>query len=129
MKEALAPAMLDGWNQGFLRKEARLAVVTLTDEEETTSARGDICYYAAKGVDPWGNTGTTNASGAFLPYQLTPVEEYARFLTVRKGSAQAVSFSAIVRVPEPLCAPPEPGQARGDRSLREPPAGAHRHGL
>ncbi len=110
MKAALEPELLDGWNQGFLRKEARLAVVALTDEEdcgqvgdveESTTARGDICYYAAKGVDPWGNTGYPSASGAVLPYQLTPVAQYARWLTEQKGSAQAVSFSAIVGVRDP----------------------------
>lgn len=97
----------ESYNQGFIRPEAALAVVLLSDEDdcgapgdvmESTDARGDICYYAARGYDLQGNTTYTNPNnGQVLPYQLTPVQAYYDFLMGLKGNqAGMVKFAAIV---------------------------------
>lgn len=95
---------------GFLRDNATLAVILVSDEEdcgkvgdvnEDPAVGGMACYFAAKGVDGDGNT--NDASGK--PYQLTPVKEYYDFLLNLKGGTDKgqgrVKFAAIVGVKDP----------------------------
>ncbi len=103
MKLALGD-LTEGYNAGFLRDAATLAVVVISDEEdcgevgditEGTSIGGNACYFAAKGVDPEDNANDS----AGLPYRLTPVEEYYNFLLGLKGGQEGmVKFAAIVGV-------------------------------
>ena len=112
---ALQPDLLGGHNTGFLREDALLAVVVLSDEDdcgnvddvyELTIAGGNICYFASKGVGPEpGNpvyTPITYHPGdpQQRPYRLTPVEDYYNFLVndVKGGRAGLVKFAAIVGV-------------------------------
>ncbi len=108
MKAALG-SLADNYNKGFLRPNATLAVVLVSDEEdcgergdvmESTEARGDICYYGAKGQDRDGKTTYTNPNtGAQMPYKLTPVKEYYDFLMgLKNNEAGMVKFAAIVGV-------------------------------
>ncbi|MBN2493689.1 MAG: hypothetical protein JXR96_03770 [Deltaproteobacteria bacterium] len=91
------------WNAGFLRDEAILAVVVVSDEEDCGEVGdvmegGDMCYYAAAGVDGEGRTSYLD-EGVERPYALTPVEEYHRLLTGLKGDRPGmVKFAAIVGV-------------------------------
>ncbi|MBW1808837.1 MAG: hypothetical protein JRJ87_11640 [Deltaproteobacteria bacterium] len=93
------------YNAGFLRKNATLAVVVITDEDDCGQVgdvteglggiAGDACYYASKGVDPEG--GFTDPEGKL--YRLTPVEDYYNFLLgLKDGKEGMVKFAAIVGV-------------------------------
>ncbi len=114
MRQALESGMRGTYNAGFLRPAARLAVIVVSDEEdcgevgdvyEMTSDRGNICYFASKGVgpDPENPDYTPMAYHPQDPerreYRLTPVEEYYRFLLDLKGGQKGlVKFAAIVGV-------------------------------
>jgi len=94
-----------GYNDGFLRENATLAVVVISDEddcgevdevtEDQLWAGSHSCYYAAKGVDPEGNFNDPRGK----PFRLTPVEEYYDFLMGLKNNREGmVKFAAIVGV-------------------------------
>ena len=109
IRAALQDQLLGTWNSNFLRPDATLAVVVITDEEDCGEV-GDItesvqgisgrsCYYAAKGVAPDGSLSDPEIG---LLYQLTPVGEYYNFLVALKdGNASMVRFAAIVGVEDP----------------------------
>jgi len=93
-------------NSGFLREDAALAVVVISDEDdcgevgdvyEFTSDGGNVCYFASKGVGPEGTTSHVDDPQG-RPYSLTPVEEYYRFLVddVKGGRKGKVKFAAVV---------------------------------
>jgi hypothetical protein len=101
------------YNAGFLREDATLAVIIISDEDdcgevgdihENTVDMGNVCYFASKGVGPEpGNevyTPMTYHPGdpEQRPYMLTPVEEYYDFLVndVKGGRKGMVKFAAIV---------------------------------
>ncbi len=98
----LALGELQSSQPGFLRKDAQLVIVVLSDEEDC-GAVGDIeegvagirakaCYYAAKGQDPDGN----EVKG------LTPVKEYHDFLLSLKDNKEGmVKFLAFVGMKDP----------------------------
>jgi hypothetical protein len=96
-----------GYNSGFLRKDAALAVVVVSTEEdcgeagdvcELTQDGGDVCYYAAKGVGPEGETRHPDDPEQ-RTYQLTPLGEYRDFLkSLKSGKSGLVKFAAIVGV-------------------------------
>ena len=111
IRAALSPPLIDenaGWNRGFLRDEAVLAVVVVTDEEDCGEV-GDVtemmegirdkaCYYAAKGVAP---DGSLSDPFEGRPYELTPVHDYYDFLLGLKGddleqARRMVKFAAVV---------------------------------
>ncbi|MBW1808838.1 MAG: hypothetical protein JRJ87_11645 [Deltaproteobacteria bacterium] len=105
VREALSRAMLDGPNYGFLRPNATLAVVVVTDEddcgevgeinEELPGIRARACYYAAKEEGPDGDS--IDPEGK--PYSLTPVDVYHDFLQNLKGNRTGmVKFAAIVGI-------------------------------
>jgi|GEM_PF-2135631 len=106
MRKALGE-LTSGYNQGFLRSWARLAVIVVSDEddcgevgdvlEDATWAGGEACYYAAKGVDPEGNSEDPDGR----PLRLTPVADYAGFLRGLKPVGALATFSAIVGVSDP----------------------------
>ena len=109
MKAALSDSLLDNWNKDFLRPNATLAVVVISDEEDCGEV-GDItesmqgisgwaCYYAAKGIAPNGDFSDPEVG---LLYQLTPVREYYDFLVDLKGGRESmVKFVAIVGIEDP----------------------------
>jgi hypothetical protein len=108
MRMALSPELIEEYNSGFLRPHARLVVIAFSDEDDCGEVgdvnetlpgiMADVCYYAAKGEDPEGNT--VDPEGK--PYQLTPVEDYYDFLLELKGSNHSlVSFGAIVGMQDP----------------------------
>jgi hypothetical protein len=107
MRRALSEPLRSGWNAGFLRATARLAVVMISDEEDcgevgevTENLMGlgsRVCYAAARGAGPDGASSDPEGK----PYALTPVEEYAAFLGGLKPAAHLVSFSAVVGVEDP----------------------------
>ena len=117
LKPALS-ILQNSYNAGFLRDDATLAVIVISDEDdcgevgdvyELTADGGNICYFAAKGVGPEpGNpdyTPITHHPGdpEQRPYQLTPVKEYYDFLVneVKGGRRGMVKFAAIVGVKDP----------------------------
>ncbi len=96
------------YNAGFLRDDAMLVVVVISDEEdcgevgdvyELSSDGGNVCNYAAKGIGPEGESVHLHDPQQ-RPYKLTPVEEYYDFLVneVKGGDAGMVKFAAIVGV-------------------------------
>jgi len=106
------------YNAGFLRDEATLAVIVISDEDdcgevgdvyELTTDGGNICYFAAKGVGPKPGNPTYTPMTYHpddpdqRPYQLTPVKEYYDFLVneVKGGRKGMVKFAAIVGVTDP----------------------------
>ena len=110
MRRALSPPLIDepdGPNRGFLRDNATLAVILVSDEEdccevgdvcEETGAGGKICYYAAKEVGP-GGTFSHPDDPLSTPYHLTREDEYYKFLMDLKGNRPGmVKFVAIVGV-------------------------------
>ncbi len=100
---ALSGNLINSWNSNFLRKDATLVVVVISDEndcgevgdvtEGIPGISGDACYYAAKGVDPDGNFNDPEGK----VYRLTPVEDYYQDLMDVKGNREGmVKFAAIV---------------------------------
>ncbi|HOX45077.1 MAG TPA: hypothetical protein PK668_15865 [Myxococcota bacterium] len=96
-------------NEGFLREDATLAVVVVSDEDDcgavgdvtegVSGIGGRVCYYAARGEGP---DGSTEDPQAHRPYALTPVQEYHDFLMGLKGNRQGmVKFVAVVGVTDP----------------------------
>ncbi len=93
------------WNSGFLRPNATLAVVVISDEDDCGEV-GDItegrdygagyaCYYASKGVG--GDGSSTDLDGK--PYKLKPVEDYKNeLLAIKNNRDGMVKFAAIVGV-------------------------------
>jgi hypothetical protein len=106
IRMALQEDNLSTYNEGFFREDASLAIIVISDEDdcgnvgdvnETLSGiMADVCYYAAKGEDPDGNT--TDPEGK--AYSLTPVQEYYDFLVGLKGEGN-VKFAAIVGMEDP----------------------------
>jgi hypothetical protein len=103
--EAIRMALQRSDQAGFFRPDAALAIIVISDEDDCGNV-GDVteldtpemnkimanaCYYAARGVDPEGNT--VDPEGK--PYTLTPVQEYYDFLIGLKGEGN-VKFAAIV---------------------------------
>ncbi|HUU00266.1 MAG TPA: hypothetical protein VM425_02365 [Myxococcota bacterium] len=93
------------YNSDFLRKDATLVVVIITDEDDCGEVGdvtegmpgigGNSCYFAAKGADPDG--GFSDPDGK--PYRLTAVEEYYNFLLGLKDNREGmVKFAAIVGI-------------------------------
>ena len=107
MRKALG-SLADTYNAGFLRKDATLAVIVISDEEdcgevgdvhELTTDGGNICYFASKGVGPEGETSHPQDPMG-RSYSLTPVEQYYDFLVndVKGGDTGKVKYVAIVGV-------------------------------
>jgi hypothetical protein len=66
--------------------------------EGLPEAGGDICFRAAKGTGPAGETSDSTGK----PYLLTPVEDYYRFLIDTKGGRMGMAkFAAIVGMKDP----------------------------
>jgi len=108
MRAALDPQGLNAeFNAGFVRPNARLAVVVMSNEEDCgevgdvtegiTGAGGRLCYYAARGLGPGGTSSHPDDPDS-RPYALTPVSAYADFLRGLKNKAGLMTFSAIVGV-------------------------------
>jgi hypothetical protein len=103
---ALSEPLLGGHNAGFLRPEAALLIVVITDEDDCGKVgdvdetlpgiMADVCYYAAKGEDPYGNTSDINGKA----YTLTPVQEYYDRLVELKGEGN-VRFAVVVGMQDP----------------------------
>jgi len=117
LRYALDP-LSNSYNAGFLRDDATLAVIVISDEDdcgevgevyEATRDFGNICYFASKGEGPEPDnpdyTPMTYHPGdpEQRPYQLTPVKEYYDFLVneVKGGRKGMVKFAAIVGVTDP----------------------------
>jgi hypothetical protein len=107
LKKALGQ-LTSSYNKDFLREDAALAVVIISaaddcgevgDVDEFTYDMGNICYFAAKGVGPRGETVHPDDPQQ-RKYELTPVEEYYRFLIddVKGGRKGKVKFAAVVGV-------------------------------
>ncbi|MBN2493692.1 MAG: VWA domain-containing protein [Deltaproteobacteria bacterium] len=109
---ALSPSSENGHadtsNAGFLRDDATLAIVVVSDEddcgkvgevtEDIYGTGAHVCYYAAKGIGP-ANTYSHPQDPASKPYTLTPVEEYYDFLMGLKDNREGmVKFAAIVGI-------------------------------
>jgi len=101
-------SLADGHNAGFLRPDATLAVVVVSDEEDCggvgdvneglAGVGGRVCYHAARGAGPDG----ASADPEGKPYALTPVGEYFDFLMGLKGGREGmVKFVAVVGVTDP----------------------------
>ncbi len=99
----------DSYNKDFLRKDATLVVVVISDEDdcggvgdvyEFSNDGGNVCYFAAKGVGPEGETFYVDQGGRQWPYELTSVQHYYDFLIddVKGGNNGKVKFAAIVGV-------------------------------
>ncbi|HUU00267.1 MAG TPA: hypothetical protein VM425_02370 [Myxococcota bacterium] len=97
--------LVDRYNSDFLRKDASLTIVIISDEEdcgevgditdELPGIRADACYYASKKADPDGNA--NDPEGKL--YKLTPVEDYYNFLMkLKNGREGMVKFAAVVGV-------------------------------
>jgi hypothetical protein len=111
-RRALQMDMLEDESSRFVREEAVLAVILVSDGEDCgevgevaegiPGVGGDICYYASKGVGPEGESAHPEDPDA-RPYQLTPVEEYYQFLLSVKGDRQGmVKFATITGMQGPL---------------------------
>ncbi len=111
LKTALSENLLSDWNKDFLRDDALLAVVVISDEEDCgevgdvseglAGIGGNICYFASKGVGPEAETSFLDDPNQ-KPYQLTPVEEYRDFLMELKNNRPGmVKFTTIVGLSDP----------------------------
>lgn len=73
MDRALSPELLNGWNYGFLREDADLAVIFVSDEEDQSPGAQFPAYH----------------------------QEYLRNLEMRKGDLDRVVCSSIIDYTEP----------------------------
>ncbi|MBW2703926.1 MAG: VWA domain-containing protein, partial [Deltaproteobacteria bacterium] len=100
--------LLTTTNTDFLRENATLVVVVVSDEDDCgevgditegiQGGGGRLCYYAAKEVGP-NNTYSHPDDVTSKPYRLTPVDEYYDFLMgLKDNRAGMVKFAAIVGV-------------------------------
>ncbi len=105
IKVALDTLLAGTYNGGFLRENATLVVVVISDEDDCGEVGdvtegmpgigGNSCYFAAKGVDPDGAFNDPEGK----QYRLTPVEDYYNFLLRLKGNREGmVKFAAIVGI-------------------------------
>lgn len=103
----------DGANEGFLRDEAILGVILLTDEDDCSTTDTEL-------FDPssvrYG--GVLNLRCFQFQEALHPVSRYVDGLQALKRDRRRVVFSAIVGVPPDLV--PEPGDVDFDRVLDDP---------
>jgi hypothetical protein len=108
IRYALSPALIESWNSNFLRADANLVVIVISDSEDCgkvgevasglEGAERSICSYAAKGIGPDGST-THPDDPDQLPYEPTPISEYHQFLlSLKDFAAHRVRFGAIVGV-------------------------------
>lgn len=108
IRAALTDDLLATDNAGFLREDAGLAAIVFSDEddcgevddvsENVPGAMGNICYYAAKGVGPEGETFHPDDAEQ-KTYALTEVGYYHDELNKVKGNRPGmVKFAAIVGV-------------------------------
>jgi hypothetical protein len=108
MRRALEDDLLNTYNSNFLRDDATLGVIVISDEEDCGevgdvtenlgSAMGNICYFAAKAIGPEGETSHPDDPNQ-KTYDLTPVEDYYDFLMGLKNNRKGmVKFAAIVGV-------------------------------
>jgi hypothetical protein len=108
VRAALSAPLASSANAGFLRRDAVLAVVVVTDEEDCgevgdvtenlAGLGGSVCYAAARGEAPDGS----RADPSGKPYGLTPVSAYYDFLMGLKAHrAGMVKFAAVVGVTDP----------------------------
>jgi hypothetical protein len=106
IRVALQEPLINTWNGNFLRPNATLAVVVISDEEDCGAVgdvteniqgvSGNACYYASKGQSP---DGLFSDPVEGRPYQLTSVREYYDFLVELKGGRKSlVKFAAIVGI-------------------------------
>ena len=105
LKNALGP-LTKNYNAGFLRHDATLAVIVISDEEdcgeigevyENSTSGGNVCNFAVKGVGPEGETAHPEDPQQ-REYRLSRVSEYRDFLVneVKGGREEMVRFAAIV---------------------------------
>ena len=81
-RRALSPGLLASDNAGFLRDDALLAVIFLSDENDCSRA----------GLERPG----ANDDCEWFPEKLIPVEEYAAFFGELKGGADKVIMAGII---------------------------------
>lgn len=85
-KEALSPALLNGFNAGFLRPEAFLAIIFLTDENDCSDrgaldkTNGNVCEWESD--------------------KLVPVDEYVNFFADLKGGDRSKVIMAGIIGPD-----------------------------
>ncbi|MBW1872842.1 MAG: hypothetical protein JRJ19_12300, partial [Deltaproteobacteria bacterium] len=111
MRNALGKSLVDRYNAGFLRDNAKLVVVVISDEEDC-GENGDVaeripgvesrtCYYAAKGTGPDDSRSHID-DPASKTYKLAPVDEYFHFLLAIKNHTPGMTqFVAIVGITDP----------------------------
>lgn len=99
-------------NEGFLRPDASLAVIFLTDEDD--------CSFA----DSWYDEPTRDDADCYVAGGAKPVIDYVDFLEELKGTIEAVRAAAIIGgVPVPDAASDELGfVAKGCYTIRDPEA-------
>ncbi len=107
----LSPKLTNSTNQGFLRPEAQLVVIVVSDEDDCgevgditegiAGVGGRVCYYAAKGLGPVGATSSPDDPDD-KPYALTPVSDYLeQLIALKDGRPGMVKFAAVVGITDP----------------------------
>jgi hypothetical protein len=93
---ALSDPMINTTNMGFLRPEAALAVIVVSDDDDTRQDCRGINNNCPNGVNP-GGPNEIPGPGA------RPVDFYVNFLRSLKPDRSMVSFSAVVEINEGDC--------------------------
>jgi hypothetical protein len=99
MKLSLSDRIADGYNAGFLREEALLALVFLTDRDDCSSLQPTLECVPPPGFHPGGCPVTSDAV-------LEPVQTYIDFLDGLKGGRERWAAAAIAAPPPSSCASP-----------------------
>ncbi|MEM9074048.1 MAG: hypothetical protein AAGE52_36485 [Myxococcota bacterium] len=87
----------DGANTGFVRRDALLAIIALTDEEDCSASDTDL-YNASSSV----YVGDLNLRCFQFPEAVHPVSRYVNGLIEVKGAADRVVYAAIAGIPPGL---------------------------
>jgi hypothetical protein len=100
MKLSLSDRIADGYNAGFLREEALLALVFLTDRDDCSSLQTTLECVPPGGLGHPGGCPLSDDS------VLEPVQTYIDFLDGLKGGRERWAAAAIAAPPPSSCASP-----------------------
>ena len=99
MQLSLSDRIDDGYNAGFLRDDALLALVFLTDRDDCSSLEPTLECVPPPGFHPGGCPVTSDAA-------LEPVQTYLDFLDGLKGGRERWAAAAIAAPPPDRCSSP-----------------------
>lgn len=108
MVTALTPPLVDGYNSGFLRDEAGLAVIVVSDEDDSSLGRVDQYVRFLRTIKGPGREVNVSLSAVVGPLPdgcVTPGEEFIFGARARSGDRYVEVAEATAGLIESICSP------------------------